>query len=288
MTNILDKSDKSVAPIPPRGNSSPAGCSKRLKFDWSQGSQPGTFMMLPKQQLNIDGRYQRDSVSETKVLQIARRWDWMLIGVVIVVRRSDGTFWVVDGGHRTRASFYRDDVTEMPCMVYELDAVSDEAKAFLGKNLMVTNVSSVDKHKAAVCAEDDTALIAAKILDSLGIEVANAATTFNQLKCINTFTNMVRVDQALARRVLVFVLQQTEGKAASSIVLRGIFALCIRLRDRVDVLSKYGDKLARHSQKEMEVRIRQMRAECGKGGEKVEALAMLSLINKGSRKKLEW
>lgn len=245
-------------------------------------------MMLAKQQLNIDSRYQRDSVSETKVLKIAKRWDWMLIGVIIVVRRDDGTFWVVDGGHRTRASFYRDDVTEMPCMVYELATVSEEAKAFLGKNLMVTNVSSVDKHKAAVCAEDDTAMVAAKLLDSLGIEVAGTANSCNQLKCINTFTNMVRTDQELARRVLVFVLKQGEGKPASSIVLRGIFALCLRLRDRVDVLSQYGDKLARHSQKEMEVRIRQMRAECGKGGEKIEALAMLSLINKGSRKKLEW
>jgi hypothetical protein len=287
MVNILDRSDRSLSPVP-RANGRPAMIPKRSKNDWSLGGKPGRFCMIDKNELNIDGRYQRGQVSETKVREIARNWDWVLLGVILVVQRLDGTYWVFDGGHRTRGSFYRDDIQMLPCMVYSIDDLSDEAKAFLGKNLMVTNVSSVDKYKAAVVANDETANKASALLGEFGIEVSFNASKTKQIKCINTLLSMIDRDEALAKRCFVFCLGRSEGSPVSSTVMRGLFALCQRLSDRVDVLEKFGEKLARHNQREMEVRIRQMRAECGKGGEKVEALALLSLINKGCKNKLSW
>lgn len=287
MMNILDKTDKSLAPTP-RANGQPTMSIKRVKFDWSQGGKPGHFRMIHKAQLNIDGRYQRDQVSDNKVREIARNWDWVLLGVILVVQRDDGSLWVFDGGHRTRAAFYRDDIDSLPCMVYQLEEISNESRAFLGKNLMTTNVSSVDKYKASVCAEDETAIATQEILKEFGVEVSFNATSSRQLKCINTLQKMVDKNESLAKRCFVFMMARTEGSPVSSVCLRGLFALCIRFANEFDVLEKYGEKLARHSQKEMEVRIRQMRAECGKGGEKVEALALMSLINKGCRHKLTW
>lgn len=287
MVNILDRSDRSLSPVP-RANGTPTMIPKRSKNDWSLGGKPGRFCMIDKRDLNIEGDYQRNQVSENKVREIARNWDWVLLGVVYVVQRSDGTYWVFDGGHRTRASFYRDDIQALPCMVYQMNDLSDEAKAFLGKNLMITNVSSVDKYKAAVVAKDATACKAASLLAEFGIEVSYGATKSKQIKCINTLLSMIDRNEVLAKRCLAFCLERSEGMPVSSDVMRGLFALCERLSDRVDVLDKFGEKLARHSQREMQVRIRQMSAECGKGGEKVEALALLSLINKGCKNKLSW
>jgi hypothetical protein len=261
---------------------------KRIKNNWSNGGKPGQFRLIDKHALSIDGRYQRDQVSENKVREIARSWDWVLLGALMVVKRNDGSLWVFDGGHRTRASFYRDDVTLLPCMVYEIDDLSNEAKAFLGKNLMITNVRPVDKYKAAVCAEDEIAKKAENLLSELGIKACQHGTTSKSIRCINTLMSMIECDEHLARRCFIFCLARTDGEIVSSQVLRGLFTLCQHFADQFDVLELYGEKLARHSQREMGVRIRQTRAETGKGGERIEALALLSLINKGCKKKLSW
>lgn len=287
MANVLDRSDRSLSPVP-RTNGTSVMIPKRRKNNWSFGGKPGRFRKISKSELNIDGRYQRGKVSEAKVQEIARSWDWALLGVILVVQRTDGTYWVFDGGHRTRAAFYRDDVNLLPCMVYSIDELSDEAKAFLGKNLMVTNVSSIDKFKAAVVASDETASKAAKLLKEFGLTVSFSAKNGKQFKCINTLISMIERDELLAKKCLAFCIGRCENAPVSSAVMRGLFALCQHFSDRVDVLESFGDKLAQYSQREMEVRIRQMRAECGKGGEKVDALALLSLVNKGSKKKLAW
>lgn len=284
MVNILDRSDRSRQPVFGGAVSVP----KRSKNDWSQGGQPGRFCMINKNELNIDGRYQRSQVSDNKVREIARKWDYVLLGVILVVKRQDGTLWVFDGGHRTRASFYRDDIETLPCMVYDMDSISSEAKAFLGKNLMITNVSSVDKYKAAVVADDPTARKAERLLLEHGIEVSACATKSTQLKCISTLQTLLDRDEELARRCFGFCLLLSNGAPVSSAVLRGLFTLCQRMSDRCDILIRYRERLTRHSQREIEVRIRQMRAECGNGGDKVEALALLSLINKGCKNKLAW
>lgn len=287
MTNILDRSDRSLAPVPMRNGESML-IPKRNKNDWSNGGSPGRFCFINKKDLNIDGRYQRGQVSEVKVREIARNWDWILFGVILVVERSDGSFWVFDGGHRTRAAFYRDDIDLLPCMVYVVADLPDEAKAFLGKNTMVTNVNSVDKYKASVVANNEIALKASKMLAEIGVAVSYTAKQGKQIKCIKTLLAILERDELLAKRCLVFCFARSEGTPISSHVLRGLFALCHHFSGSVDILEKYGERLAKHNQREIDVRIRQMRAECGKGGEAVEALALMSLINKGLKHKLSW
>lgn len=287
MNNILNKADVSFS-VRHKRDGEKVMHAKRALSDWSQGGLPGKFRMVPKADLNIDGRYQRERVSDSKVKQIARKWDWVLLGVILVVERVDGSLWVFDGGHRTRASFYRDDVHLLPCMIYKVADLSDEAKAFLGKNLMTTNVSSVDKFKASVVAEDEVAIATKEILQNCGVEVKNYSSGSGQLRCVNTMQKMVGKDVVLARRCFEFMMERADGTVVRSHALRALFTLCDHFASDFDVLEQHGAKLARHSQDEFEVRIRQMRAECGKGGEKIDALALLSIINKGRRAKLSW
>jgi hypothetical protein len=286
--NILDKTDKSVATIHVP-NRDTVLLPKRNRHGWHQGSKEGTFAKISKRSLNIDGRYQRGESSHKKILEIAANWDWALLSTISVAQREDLTLWVFDGGHRARASFYRDDIDLLPCMVYQFADLSEEAKAFLGKNLMVSNVSSVAKYKASVVASDPVSEVVAGMLAEYGVSVAPTASSRAQVKCVGTLLAMCEKDESLARRCFEFCLLQVPGDdPVSSSVLRGLFFLCQHFAGRVDIIGKYGSKLAAHSQKEMDVRIRQTKAECGKGGEKIEALGLLSIINKGLRNKLAW
>lgn len=119
MPNMLDKRDHSFAPNP-NGKGSQ---EKVEKYRWAKSSSPGEMMHLSKDELNLDDQYQRERVSEEAVVKIARNFDWALFGVLKVARRTDGTLWVFDGGHRLRACFYRSDIKTIPCIVFSMDDI---------------------------------------------------------------------------------------------------------------------------------------------------------------------
>ena len=285
-SNILSKVDRSLTPIP--------GCkptSKRAKYDWSTGGPIGSFEWIDKTLLNIDGRYQRDQCSEAKVLDIARTWDWLLLGVISVIRRDDNTLWVFDGGHRTRSSFYRDDVKRLPCMVHELQNVSDEAKAFVARNTMVSNVAAYDRFKASVVAAEPTALRAESLLKEFGITaVKGGGCAKGQIFCIGTVQKIADEDFESARKVLGFCIKLAGENPVIAKVLMAMFTLQQRFKGTVDIIERYGDKISLHSQRAIEVKINQFSVECGgKGGSVIGAKAILELINhKAKSNRLEW
>lgn len=57
---------------------------------------------IPWTDLNIDVSYQRD-ISNHKVSKISRIFDPDAFGYLIVGRRLDGTYWIIDGQHRWKA-----------------------------------------------------------------------------------------------------------------------------------------------------------------------------------------
>jgi hypothetical protein len=283
--NILSKTDKSLAPTP-------AGkpTVKRTKFDWSTGGAIGSFAWIPKGDLNIDGRYQREQCSKEKVHAIARAWDWLLLGVISVIVRSDGTYWVFDGGHRTRASFFRDDVTRLPCIVHELDKVNDEAKAFVARNTMVSNVAAYDRFRASVCATEPTAVKTDAILNAFGLTLVKGGTNNPAtIACIGAIQKIISEDYEAAKKVLGFCISIAGQHQVSGKVLSAMFTLQQHFKDNVDVIDRYREKLSRHSQREIEVKINQFSTECGRTGSVVGAKAILELVNHKSRSnRLEW
>lgn len=284
--NILVKTDTALTPVPGTGKS----VSKREKYNWSTGGSKGFFHWIPKKDLNISKIYQRDQCSSEKVKEIARSWDWLLLGVLSVIRRADGVYWVFDGGHRTRASMYRDDVDVLPCMVHEVENVSAEAKAFVARNTMVSNVSAFDRHKASIVAEEPVSVKVASLTREFGLTLKKSALTADSISCIGALQSIVDEDYETARRSLEFCLSIAGDKPVSGKVLKAIFELQKRFKYRVDILSKYADKLSKHSLKEMEIKINQFSVECGgKGGAVIGAKAILELVNhRTSSGRMEW
>lgn len=284
--NILSKTDKSLAPAP-RGKAT----IKREKFDWSTGGAIGSFAWINKNDLNIDGRYQRDQCSEEKVREIARSWDWLLLGVISVIIRSDGTYWVFDGGHRTRAAFYRDDVKILPCMVHEIENVNDEAKAFVARNTMVSNVAAFDRFKASFCAAEPTAVKVESLLNEFGLTVVKGGVNkAGYISCIGAMQRIADEDYESAKKVLGFCIAIAGEYSVVGKVLVAMFALQQRFKDKFDIIDRYREKLSKHSQREIEVKMNQFAVECGgKGGAVIGAKAILELINhKSKTNRLEW
>lgn len=283
--NILKKEDKSMAPIPSGG-----AVAKRSKFSWASDSPAGAFCMIAKTDLNIDGSYQRDQVSENKVREIARDWDWRLLGALSVIMRPDGTLWVYDGGHRARASFLRDDIVELPCMVFECETVEEEAKAFVGANTMKSGVSAFHKYHGSLRAKEPEALAIKAVLDKYGYKAVRTAGTQYGFASINTLKKLLKEDSDLAERVFGVCSGIAEdGSPFSGVVLRGIFRCAKKLEGKADILKNgHLKKLNEAGIGGIEMAIRRESHIAGKGGEVVAAKAILDLLNKGKHRRMSF
>jgi len=95
--------------------------------------EKGKASYLSKDVLQFDTSYQRPEITAF-VWHIARNFSWKLFGTVSVSQRINGEYFVFDGQHRVLAARLRDDIDNIPCLVFNLDGVSEEAEAFLDLN----------------------------------------------------------------------------------------------------------------------------------------------------------
>lgn len=285
MKNILDKTDKHTVVFAPANTP----MLKRDRYKWSTtDSEMGTFLMVSKHDLNIDGCYQRGEVSKSKVLEIAKGWDWKLFGALSVVMRNDGSFWVYDGGHRARASFYRDDIQDLPCVVFEVDSIIDEAKAFIGANTMKSNVSAYHVYCASIEAREPNALAVKALLEKYGYEATLDGKKQYGLTAIHTLKKLVSEDAVFAEKCFALCVDiAIDGENIQAAVMRGIFHLAKRLIGKADIFApEYRNKLIKHTIPGIEVAIRREKHICGRGGQLVEVKAILDIVNKSRRRKL--
>lgn len=244
--------------------------------------------MIKKDDLNIDGSYQREEVSKSKVMDIARDWDWKLFGTLSVVMREDGTFWIYDGGHRCRASFLRDDITKLPCMVFDAENEKTEARAFIGTNTMKSTVSAYHKHRAVVKTGEPIAVAVQSILDKYGYFLTLNGTRKNGFAAISTLQSQVKENRVLAERVFaVSVSIAQDGEMISGGVLDAIFTCQKKLEGKADILTNgYLERLKRETLPGIEAAIRREKHIVGKGGAVIAAKALLDVLNKGKQRRI--
>jgi hypothetical protein len=286
--NILNKQIRTMAPS---WGSLKYAVPKQKKFSWCSGGDRGVFQEIPRELLNIDDSYQREQISETKVKEIAKNLDWKLFGTVSVIRRQDGTFWVYDGGHRTRASFLRDDMKTIPCMIYAAESSKEEAMAFVGANTMKNTVSAFHKHRASVLAEEPESIAVQAIVEKNGYKVAHRTShKIGEFAAIATLRKCVQSNRELADRVFCACAAIAKnGENISGDVIEGLFCLQEKLSETCDVLSGwYLARLEEVGMKGLEAAIRRQKVIENKGGQLVNARAIRDELNKGKRRKLSW
>lgn len=254
--------------------------AKEKQYKWKPAGEPCKFMWINKNLLNIaEDTYQRKAVSRAKVLDIAKNWDWMLIGAIAVALREDGTYWVTEGAHRTRGSWLRGDITEMPCMVRKISTIEQEAKAFYDANLRRCNVSAFHKWRAALVYGDPSAKKAADMLEKHGLEAKESGRADNTFGAIATLMWLVKESDD-AERIFDECVYVCEGKPPTNNIIRG-FSLINRHGLVLD--KKALDNLKKHGADVIQNQTARYAHLAGKGGEKVFAQAILDLANKNRR-----
>ena len=271
--------DLSIAPMP---HSKGSSVTKREKFKWRDCGNAGSFMEISKTDLSIALSYQREEVSEQKIIDIAKSWDWRLFGALSVVMRKDGRFCVYDGGHRLRASEKRDDVDMLPCMVFDASDIKDEAGAFIGANTLKSSVKPYHKYRAAVVAEEKTALLVQRSLKNCDYEVSLNGKSGRTTKAIGTIMSQVRQDPDNAEAVLILCGEITDGNPIQATLLRPLFYLACNGVDEI-LSGVHRKKLIFLGDETIEACIQREKHIQNEGGVRTEAKAVVDVLNKGRR-----
>lgn len=273
---LMPLRDRSIAPNP-RG----AGTPKREKFQWDDLPEPGEFMWVNKTDLHIDHSYQRELKSSQKVIDIAKKFDWMRCGVLRVVLRPDGRAVIVDGQHRGCAALLRDDIESLPCIVFEWDSLSDEARAFVEVNTMQARVGAWHRHRAGLVSQDPTALAAERVVRDHGYEFTATTESGRTIKAVSLVHRMVQKDEDVAAKTVELAADMAAGEPLKAKLLGALH--WIGERDPDLFSATHRNRLRELGPDVLLTEIERHRMIVGKGGAKVYAEAVLKLLNKGRR-----
>lgn len=122
------------------------------------------------------GRYQRQ-IKPAKVKQMIAQFDARLFTPILVVRRADGRFAVIDGGHRA-FMLHGKGVNHIPA--YVLDAEPEEEASLFSKanaRILTTPITPTQTVWAKACAGEPAAVAVYDMYDKTGIPSGTAAST---------------------------------------------------------------------------------------------------------------
>lgn len=153
--------------------------------------------------------------------EIAANFDPDKLGVLTVSER-DGTFWVVDGGHRlnalTRMGYGDQDVQ---CWTYHGLTEKQEADLFLDLN-NVRVVSTMDKFKVAVVAGRGVESQISAIVQEAGLSIGTTASP-TSLYCVGALQKVYAMGGTKVLEQTLRIVRDAYGKAGfSARVVEGI------------------------------------------------------------------
>lgn len=157
--------------------------ASRMRVNAPKGLRP-SLEFRPLGDLHLDDSYQRSidiGPSQKLVRKIAVNWDWGLCQPLIVAKRDDGSLWVVDGQHRLAAARLRPDIYDLPCVVVQSTAASDEAAMFVALNQQRRPLTALDLFRASLEAGDTESEAIMSAMRSTGFSLATT-TNYDSLK----------------------------------------------------------------------------------------------------------
>lgn len=256
---------------------------KRKQYGWKTLNPRGEYMELPKEWLKIDREfYQRDYV-ERKVLEYGKSFDWSAFNTISVAQRSDGTYWVIDGQHRLLAALLRDDIDLLPCMVFSVNSVAEEADAFVRINAYRRALQTIDTWKANTTREDDVTCKAQALVKQAGRAVTQSSGP-DSIRCLGKLTQCVNINYEALVRIWPLLIEIFRGEIWHDKVMSGLFWLeCNSSQSLTE--KTYREKLLLIGYTGLLHAAEQNAATYKTGGAKVWGLGMLIAINRGRRTK---
>lgn len=133
--------------------------------------------LIPADQLKVDPSYQR-KLNTQKVDQIVRDFCWYLVNPVKVAKREDGTYWIFDGNHTTRAIVKKTGNKAYPieCLVYDGLPYAVENALFTYQTGYSSGLSVKDEFRACEKREVPDVLAVTDALNEAGVPLKSGGT----------------------------------------------------------------------------------------------------------------
>lgn len=206
---------------------------------------PYRFEVIPLKHMFTD-EYQRKLSSF--VDKIAADWDPALVGTLVLSQRSKTRYALIDGQTRAEGA-RRNNIKELPAVVYTDLTVQQEAELFAKFQTQRRAMHSADRFKAEVISGHETAVKIDEITRKHGYVVHSNTATVNGLTPINAPAALEYVyrgakDKRAATRPSPELLERTletitkawpkkPESARSAIIIRGL-GLFLAKEGRVD------------------------------------------------------
>jgi hypothetical protein len=257
------------------------GMAKVTQYKWLMTGAPGELMYLDKTVLEIDHSYQRHA-KNARVLRLAKRWNWLACGVLIVAKRA-GRYYVVDGQHRLMAALKRSDIERLPCLVFESAETRDEAVAFRDANKERRPITTFEQWNADLVAEDESTLFAHALITNAGRTPAESAKP-TTVRCLSAIVSAARSTREELVRVWPIAVHVCAGNPLHERVFGALMYLECSLVEGQSLADKrWREKIARIGYQGILDAAQRAAAFYAKGGPKVWALGVMQELNKGSR-----
>ena len=127
---------------------------------------------VPVDDIKVDFSYQRQEVSKAGTLWRARNFSWIAFGTIILMQRSNGALYVVDGYQRLLAALRRGNIKTVPARVFISRGPAAEAAAFIALNVWRRPVSALQKFHTLVKAKSEPETSVLAWLESLSPPLA--------------------------------------------------------------------------------------------------------------------
>jgi len=169
--------------------------------------------------LSVDPSYQR-RLYEDRLAKITQKFDPDLIQTVVVSKRDDGSYWILDGQHRVE-SLRRLGKSVVLADVREGLSHEREAILFWQLNSGSSRPTAYEQFNARLTGNEYTAVSIARIVEKYGYHVGRVAENngIQAVAALETVYNMGRLDKAMS--ILSTVWPLDRGARESSII-RGL------------------------------------------------------------------
>ena len=211
MTNALQPLPK-LAFVPPPMPSAEIGDMGELRW-------------LPLTALFVDPVYQRAILDSGKanIRRMIEGFSWLLFGTLVVARRGDARFAIIDGQHRATAAALHGGISEVPCLVLR-GGIEAEARAFSAINGNVTRIHALQSFRASVAAGEPAARALVALCSASGVTIApypkqdlNPGETF-ALGTLRTSAKRYGTDVLAAALRLLRAADASAGLSAAAIM----------------------------------------------------------------------
>lgn len=267
------------------------GKSKIEAYGWKKkDSSPGKLMMIPKTQLSVDPSYQR-GLNLGKVTSICREWSWVAFGALSVSKRPNGGYYVMEGQHRLEAALRRSDIKELPCVVFDLTSIEQEAEGFIDANTKRKAVDVLSKHSAGLVAKNARALKLEAAIQCAGITLLPATGGTGSARTMRCVAAAYKALDAYSHQVLMGALvlcaklSEKENVSIDERVFSGL-AYLLNKKDG-NLPQKLEDRILARGMTALKLDAQKAAAFFNGGGAKVWAEGILSELNKGLKQKFE-